>query len=113
MQKAKEYVGVIALALMVAVLLMGVASNRYPDSHGQSLTGPATGVVTVTQSDSAELDFVARSLIAESAGTITYKCVDDTTGVTDVVAGQQINCQIKQVLDTGTTLTDAQMTGLK
>lgn len=113
MQKIKEYAGLMALGVMVVALLMGVADNRYPNDFGYSLTGPGTGTVTIVQHDTNELTQVIRQLKAEAAGTVVYVSVDGTTNTEDMLAGESINQQIKQIKDTGTTLTDAQMTGRK
>lgn len=105
--------GWVLAMLFGAMLLMGAAENNFPGSAGKSLSGPASGVVTITQSDTTSNTYVARGLRCEAAGTISYLCVDGSTGAETVQAGQLIPAQIERVNDTGTSLTDAEMTGYR
>lgn len=98
------------LLILAAVLWQGQATD-YPGRLAYQLTGPATGVVEIEQHDTTPLDQVVRAITAEASGTITYRCIDGSIGETTVVAGQTIVAQIDLVYDTGTDLTDDDMTG--
>lgn len=108
-----DHTGRLALILAFVMLMMGAAENNFPGAAGKSLSGPASGVVTITQSDTVSNTYVSRGLRCEAAGTISYLCVDGSTGAESVQAGQLIPAQIERVNDTGTSLTDAEMTGYR
>ena len=100
-----------ALLLVVAAgcLFMGQTTGR----QSYQFTGPATGFVEIVQHDTNNLSAPVRGIIAEAAGTITPEAVDGSSETITVVAGQLIPGHFRQVLDTGTSLTDDEMTGLK
>lgn len=110
MQKFKENAGLLALLLVGVMLGLGVATSNYPGRAAYGLTAPATGAFTPAQSDTVELTYVARGIKCEAAGDVKYKCIDGSDGTETVVAGERIPAQVVLIYDTGTTLTDAQMT---
>lgn len=110
--KGNQFGWVLAM-LFGAMLLMGAATNPFPSQSASILPGPAIGVVTVTQSDSTDNTYVIRGLRCEVAGTVSYVCMDGSTGAETVQAGQVIPAQITRVNDTGTSLADSEMTGYK
>lgn len=98
------------LVLIAAVsLFMGQATGR----GSYQYTGPATGFVEIVQHDTNNLASPVRGIICEAAGTITPEAVDGTSETITVVAGQTIPGHFRQVLDTGTSLTNDEMAGLK
>lgn len=93
----------------MACVFMGQATGR----GSYQYTGPATGFVEIVQHDTNNLASPVRGIICEEAGTITPEAVDGTSETITVVAGQMLPGHFRQVLDTGTSLTDDEMTGLK
>lgn len=80
--------------------------------RGQDVEALPSEQVAIVQSDSTELDLMG--LRCHASGNVAIKLQNDTSAVTwTVVAGEIIYGRIKSVMSTNTTLTNAQMTGLK
>jgi hypothetical protein len=109
MDRIKQWSGVMALGAILVGLLLGAAQNNYPGTRGYELSGPATGVFTPTQSDSAGLPFVTRGIHFHADGTIAFRSVDGTNGDEVVTAGQVLPIQVDWIYDTGTSLSNSDM----
>lgn len=113
MQKLKEWGGVMALCLMMAMFFMGVTTPGPFVNDSGGVSAPGTGVFAPTQHDTNELTTDARAFIAEIAGDIKFKAYDATTITMTVTAGQQVNVRHVQIFDTGTTLADSDIVCIK
>lgn len=71
-----------------------------------------TEQTAIVQSNTTDIDLMG--LRCHASGNVAIKLTNDTAAVTwTVEAGEIIYGRIKNVMATGTTLTNAQMTGLK
>jgi len=78
--------------------------------HSRHLDGgwaaPASGVVTITPSNSVDLDYTVRALwIGNTAGNVSVVCPDGTTAILPVAANSLVPVMCKRVNSTGTTAT--------
>jgi hypothetical protein len=90
------------------------ATNSFPGRDGQSAIAPGVGVFEPVQHDTNQLTTVARALIWKADGTIKYGCLDGSSDSLTAVAGYQLALvQINQIYDTGTDLTNSQITCVK
>jgi hypothetical protein len=105
--------GVVSLVAILAALLMGQLA--FEPRTFDDVTRPGTGVFEPEQSDTVDLDFVARDIWFLADGTVTFMCLDGTTGEYTGVAGGALpkGLFIKRILDTGTDLADGDMQCIK
>lgn len=113
MQKFKENAGVVALLACMAALLMG--QLQFEPRTFDDVTRPGTGVFEPVQSDTVDLESVARDIWFFADGTVAYMCLDGTEGTWTATANTALpkGLFIKRILDTGTDLDDSEMQCIK
>lgn len=71
-----------------------------------SIEGPATGVLTITPSNTANLARSPRAIWVGGAGDVAVEMIDGTNGVlSGIPAGTLMPVRVRKVLATGTTAT--------
>lgn len=73
------------------------------EHHNQSLESPATRLIEIIPSDTAELDVITRAITVETAGHLQVVTSAGDAGRLFVAAGVPFPIRVRQVLATGTT----------
>lgn len=94
------------------------ASPEIDANSARIMGGPFSESVTLTQSDNASDDLsareVCRGLLPTTSGTVVFVLLDSTEITYTVTANDIVShFAFKRIADTGTTLTNAQMIGLR
>lgn len=87
---------------------MALATNKWlgTEEDIRSPEAAATGIETVTPSDSAELGTISRALYVGVTGNVAVVMMDGTSGILVAVpAATMLPIRVRQVKATGTTAT--------
>lgn len=97
-------------SLLLVAVAMGTTQATAPSDTPRSLIfDPSPGFITCDQDDTEYQTGTFRIVTAEAAGDVKLGAVDGTSDTITVAAGQVIIGRFNRVYDTGTTLTDAQL----
>lgn len=74
-------------------------------ARARGLNGPATDLVPVTPSDSADLEHVAVALLVEIGGAVHFVSEASETRMVNLGSGAILSVGVRRVMATGTTAT--------